>query len=100
MADEYLTAVVEEGLEHHALLDPMVDITDANTRHEVAGHVVSHLRSAKDPMREGPLVADDVHVDWHMTPDEWTELRGVILNALPYSKYIQRLHREGKLRGR
>lgn len=100
VADEYLTAVIEEALEHHTTLDPMADITEPDIRHEVAGHVASHLRAAKDPMREGPLIGDDVHVDWHMTPDEWTEMRGALLNALPYSPYVQQLHREGKLRGR
>lgn len=38
----------------------------------------------------------DVHVDWHMTPDEWEELRGILLRNTGY-EYIGRLEAEGKL---
>jgi hypothetical protein len=38
----------------------------------------------------------DVHVDWHMTPEEWAQLQEVLLHnqQLPY---IQRLVTEGKI---
>jgi hypothetical protein len=42
----------------------------------------------------------DVHVDWHMTPDEWRQLRQVLREHLECdypSLYISRLSQEGKL---
>jgi hypothetical protein len=47
-----------------------------------------------------PLPDDnDVHVDWHMTPEEWAELREVLTGGLDAedSQYIRRLRAEGKL---
>jgi hypothetical protein len=40
--------------------------------------------------------APDVHVDWHMTPAEWKQLREALLSrkGMPY---INRLWNEGKL---
>lgn len=44
----------------------------------------------------------DVHVDWHMTPGEWQELRQVLLRHTEttsgtHSCYIVQLQAEGKL---
>lgn len=38
----------------------------------------------------------DIHVDWHMTPDEWEELRGILLRNNGF-EYIGRLEAEGLL---
>lgn len=38
----------------------------------------------------------DVHVDWHMTPDEWRQLQGVLRSSLSVP-YLARLSAEGKL---
>jgi hypothetical protein len=40
--------------------------------------------------------ARDVHVDWHMTPEEWRELRAVLTGGLDPadSAYVQRLRAE------
>lgn len=38
----------------------------------------------------------DVHVDWHMTPAEWAELREALLRN-PDGPYVGRLIAEGKL---
>lgn len=38
----------------------------------------------------------EVVVDWRMTPEEWEELRGVLLTR-PWSPYIERLWRDGEL---
>lgn len=47
---------------------------------------------------EGEYTGPDVHVDWHMTPDEYRQLRAVLLSrAAQQHPYIQRLTREGKL---
>lgn len=43
-----------------------------------------------------PYIEDDVHVDWHMTPDEWTQLRGVLLENTEVP-YIRELASAGKL---
>lgn len=45
--------------------------------------------------------APDVHVDWHMTPAEWEELRSTLVGqALAHGQakpYLFRLYQEGKL---
>jgi hypothetical protein len=68
---------------------------------------VRHARSSL-PLPDGlevpgdaPAAAEaddtpDVHVDWHMTPAEWAELREALLRN-PDGPYIARLIAEGKL---
>lgn len=41
------------------------------------------------------LTGDDVHIDWHMTPAEWQQLREVLSAA--NTPYIQALKAAGKL---
>jgi len=38
----------------------------------------------------------DIHVNWHMTPGEWDELRGVLLRNTGY-EYIGKLEAAGAL---
>jgi hypothetical protein len=43
----------------------------------------------------------DVHVDWHMTPEEWEELRAALVKVVEVkgdgSPYLYKLYREGKI---
>jgi hypothetical protein len=39
---------------------------------------------------------DDIHVDWHMTPDEWQELKSVLLQHKDVT-YIKALIDAGKI---
>lgn len=43
----------------------------------------------------------DVHVDWHMTPAEWEELRSILTGQVAQrgntAPYLYRLYQEGKL---
>lgn len=43
------------------------------------------------------LRSPDVHVDWHMTPAEYAELRAALLGAAHASPYVTRLIAEGRL---
>lgn len=41
----------------------------------------------------------EVHVDWRMTPQEWEELRHILVRSRYSSRYLTRLWAEGKLGG-
>jgi len=40
----------------------------------------------------------EVHVDWRMTPQEWNELRLLLILHRRASGYVTRLYEEGKLK--
>jgi hypothetical protein len=47
---------------------------------------------------ESPDSGPDVHIGWHMTPDEWLQLRAVLRSRADVP-YIRRLQTEGALDG-
>lgn len=63
----------------------------------VAAHVASPDADGSGGAAEITRLRDDVHVDWHMTPAEWDELRGVLIRNTGY-EYIGRLEAAGALK--
>jgi len=59
--------------------------------------VSAALIKARGRVSEHAARGSDVHVDWHMTTDEWGELREALRCSEECSPYIQRLRAEGKL---
>lgn len=60
---------------------------------------IADLRAAF-PDSEVTVIEDpDVHVDWHMLPDEWRQLQAVLNGALDPadSAYVQHLKASGAL---
>lgn len=56
--------------------------------------------SRDDDVTAGAVHDPDVHVDWHMLPDEWSQLQAVLLGELDPadSAYVQHLKALGALR--
>lgn len=77
----------------HAIIDrvekdmgPMNPVTMIGIREVIEDHEYTSIHSCSD---------DCVHVNWHMTPDEWSELKRVLNDAdMPY---IQSLKAAGNL---
>lgn len=85
---------------YYEALQSIVDavaVGDAAAVDKLARNALGLTRIGRpEPFQPAPELADDVHVDWHMTPGEWRQLY-TVLGEHTDTPYIGRLIEAGKV---